>query len=95
MRCRTICSGRQVHLSLLLILKPAADSLDPLSVLSLSQLRVASMAPSYSLKKSHLPAGGVALSQPAAAHLVKDLEVDNPRQELTLAQRYRMVVAAV
>jgi hypothetical protein len=53
------------------------------------------MAPSYSLKKSHLPAGGVALSQPAAAHLVKDLEVDNPRQELTLAQRYRMVVAAV
>jgi hypothetical protein len=55
------------------------------------------MAPSYSLKKSHLPgacaaACGVARSQPVT-HLIKDLEVDNPREELTLAQRYGLVCA--
>ncbi len=63
------------------------------------QLKVPNMAPAYSLKKSHLPSSeGAAcctssscsrLPQltPAVAHLIKDLEVDNPRQELTLAQR--------
>ena len=63
------------------------------------QLKVPNMAPAYSLKKSHLPSSeGAAccpssscsrLPQrtPAVAHLIKDLDVDNPRLELTLAQR--------
>ncbi len=90
MRCRTICSDRFARSSL-------TSSHDRLIALSPLQLRVASMAPSYSLKKSHLPgacaaACGVARSQPVT-HLIKDLEVDNPREELTLAQRYGLVCA--
>jgi hypothetical protein len=57
------------------------------------------MAPAYTLKKSHLssldgaaccPSSSSSLllqQKPAVAHLIKDLEVDNARQELTLAQR--------
>ena len=56
-----------------------------------SQLRVESMAPAYSLKKSRLPQAAssthLPLSKPSVTHLIKDLEVDNPREELTLAQR--------
>jgi hypothetical protein len=72
---------------------PASRPTPPLSPL-LSQLRLPSMAPAYSLKKSHLPPADAARccstaahSLPAVMHAIKDLEVDNPRDEPTLAQR--------
>jgi hypothetical protein len=72
---------------------PASRPAPPISPLHL-QLRLPSMAPAYSLKKSHLPPADAARccataahSLPAVMHAIKDLEVDNPRDEPTLAQR--------
>jgi hypothetical protein len=59
------------------------------------------MAPAYSLKKSLLPPADAAVCakskntarslppqlQLAAARALEDLDIDNPRDELTLAQR--------
>lgn len=93
MRCRTILFDRLVQPSALFRQCRSAHAMP------CRQLKVPNMAPAYNLKKSHLPSSeGAAccpsssctrLPQrtPAVAHLIKDLEVDNPRLELTLAQR--------